>query len=89
MNNDWFRFIHEFNKWWGNVILFSDRLHKTSIPKIPNRYIPLIMGIVGMLVAIVNAQSYDFNVILSGLITGLASTGLYEAYRNLINKDKK
>lgn len=62
---------------------------KTSIPKIPNRYIPLIMGIVGMLVAIVNAQSYDFNVILSGLITGLASTGLYEAYRNLINKDEK
>nr|DAI99451.1 MAG TPA: holin [Caudoviricetes sp.] len=62
---------------------------KTSIPKIPNRYIPLIMGIVGMLVAIVNSQSYDFNVILSGLITGLASTGLYEAYRNLINKDEK
>lgn len=62
---------------------------KTSIPKIPNKYIPLIMGIVGILVAIVNAQSYDFNVILSGLITGLASTGLYEAYRNLINKDKK
>ena len=42
-----------------------------------------------MLVTIVNAQSYDFNVILSGLITGLASTGLYEAYRNLINKDEK
>jgi ABC-type thiamin/hydroxymethylpyrimidine transport system permease subunit len=76
----------------GGVMLFClviGYIIKTSIPKIPNRYIPLIMGIVGMLVAIVNAQSYDFNVILSGLITGLASTGLYEAYRNLINKDEK
>lgn len=76
----------------GGVMLFClaiGYIIKTSIPKIPNRYIPLIMGIVGVLVAIVNAQSYDFNVILSGLITGLASTGLYEAYRNLINKDKK
>jgi len=73
----------------GGVMLFClaiGYIIKTSIPKIPNRYIPLIMGIVGIIVAIVNGQSYDFNIILSGLITGLASTGLYEAYRNLINK---
>ena len=75
----------------GGVMLFClaiGYIIKTSIPKIPNRYIPLIMGIVGIIVAIVNGQSYDFNIILSGLITGLASTGLYEAYRNLINKNK-
>ena len=39
----------------GGVMLFClaiGYIIKTSIPKIPNRYIPLIMGIVGMLVFI-------------------------------------
>nr|DAE62810.1 MAG TPA: hypothetical protein [Caudoviricetes sp.] len=76
----------------GGVMLFClaiGYIIKTSVPKIDNKYIPLIMGAVGIIISILNAQCFDFNVVLSGLITGLASTGLYEAYRNLINKDKK
>lgn len=76
----------------GGVMLFClaiGYIIKTSVPKIGNKYIPLIMGAVGIIISILNAQCFDFNVVLSGLITGLASTGLYEAYRNLINKDKK
>ena len=73
----------------GGVMLFClaiGYIIKTSIPKIPNRFVPLIMAIVGVVVAIFNAQGIDFNILLSGLITGLASTGLYEAFRNLILK---
>jgi hypothetical protein len=75
----------------GGVMLFClaiGYIIKTSVPKIDNKYIPLIMGAVGIIISILNAQCFDFNVVLSGLITGLASTGLYEAFRNLIQNNK-
>ena len=73
----------------GGVMLFClaiGYIIKTSIPTIDNKYIPLIMGITGIIIAIFNAQGVDFNILLSGLITGLSSTGLYETFRNLILK---
>ena len=73
----------------GGVMLFClaiGYIIKTSIPKIPNRFIPLIMGITGIIIAIFNAGYCNFNILLSGLITGLSSTGLYETFRNLILK---
>lgn len=73
----------------GGVMLFClaiGYIIKTSVPKIDNKYIPLIMGAVGIIVAILNAQCLDFNVVLSGLITGLASTGLHQTFKNLIFK---
>lgn len=75
----------------GGVMLFClaiGYIIKTSVPKIDNKYIPLIMALVGVIVAVFNAQHIDFNIILGGLITGLASTGLYEAFRNLIQNNK-
>lgn len=75
----------------GGVMLFClaiGYIIKTSVPKIDNKYIPLIMALVGVIISILNAQCFDFNVVLGGLITGLASTGLYEAFRNLIQNNK-
>lgn len=52
-----------------------------------NRFIPLIMGILGTLLAVLsNINQISLEVILTGLFSGLASTGLYETFRNLINK---
>lgn len=63
---------------------------KTSVPKINNQKIPLIMLGLGTIVNIVvNAPNINATVILGGMISGLASTGLYEAMRNLIDKDGK
>lgn len=73
----------------GGVMLFClaiGYIIKTSIPTIDNKYIPLIMGITGIIIAIFNAGYCNFNILLSGLITGLSSTGLYETFRNLILK---
>ena len=73
----------------GGVMLFClaiGDIIKTSIPTIDNKYIPLIMGITGIIIAIFNAGYCNFNILLSGLITGLSSTGLYETFRNLILK---
>lgn len=62
---------------------------KTSFDSIPNKYIPLIVGILGLIVKIAMSISTGINaeVILSGLFSGLASTGLYEAFKNLINNE--
>lgn len=53
-----------------------------------NKYIPLTMLILGTIIAITtHIGNMDAKVILSGMISGLASTGLYEMMKNLLNKD--
>lgn len=61
---------------------------KNSLDFIPNKYIPLIMGVLGLTLNILINLSSGINaeVILGGLLSGLASTGLYEMFKNLINK---
>lgn len=56
---------------------------KTSLDFVPNKYIPLIMLIIGTILSIISSGVSLISV-LSGMISGLASTGLYEAFRNLI-----
>ena len=60
---------------------------KTSMDFIPNKYIPLIMGCIGIAFNIyANALAITPEIIAGGLISGLASTGMYELFRNFINK---
>lgn len=60
---------------------------KTSITVIPNKYIPLIMLILGTIInLLININHITADIILAGMISGLASTGLYEAFKNLIEK---
>ena len=54
-----------------------------------NRFIPLIMGGLGLGIAIWIEKSITPEIILKGLFSGLASTGLYEAFRNIITKKSK
>ena len=61
---------------------------KISLDFIPNKYIPLIMLVIGTVLGIVtNLDSLSINVVLTGMFSGLASTGLYEMFKNLINKE--
>ena len=63
---------------------------KTSLDFIGNKYIPVIMLIIGTGInIIVNFPQINAAIILGGMISGLASTGLYEAMRNLINRGEK
>lgn len=54
-----------------------------------NRFIPLIMGVLGLGIAIWIEKSITPEIVLKGLFSGLASTGLYEAFRNIITKKSK
>lgn len=55
-----------------------------------NKYIPLIVGSLGLVLAIVSDIDHiTLNTILTGLLSGLASTGLYEAFKNLFMKGEE
>ena len=46
-----------------------------------NKFIPLIVGLLGILLAIWNSGwQFTPEILLSGLVSGLASTGLYEMF---------
>ncbi len=60
---------------------------KNSLDFIPNKYIPLIMAVLGVILNIwINGWSFTPETLLGGLASGLASTGAFEAVRNLLNK---
>ena len=62
---------------------------KNSLNFIPNKYIPLILGTLGLILSIcTNLGNISLEVILTGLFSGLASTGCYEAFKNLIKGDE-
>ena len=55
-----------------------------------NRYIPATVAVLGVVIAFWNADfALSPSVISVGLVSGLASTGLHEAFRNFIEKNKK
>ena len=60
---------------------------KNSLDFIPNKYIPLIMGCLGLILSIANmylqGDAFTLEVVLQGLASGLASTGAFELVKNL------
>lgn len=62
---------------------------KKSITFVDNKFIPAINATLGLLLAIwIHFPAITPEVVLSGLFSGLASTGLYEAFRNLIGGEE-
>jgi hypothetical protein len=49
-----------------------------------NKYIPLIMAVLGVILNSWINTSFTPEILLGGLFSGLASTGLYEAFKQLI-----
>lgn len=62
---------------------------KTSLSFIPNKYIPLIMSVLGVALNVFIAGYFDVNILLGGMLSGLASTGLHQAFTNLIENNKE
>lgn len=61
---------------------------KHSLDFIPNKYIPLIMGILGVVINTwLNGWTFTPEILLGGLASGLASTGAFELGRNLKGSD--
>lgn len=54
-----------------------------------NKYIPLIMGALGVALNVWINLGITPQILLGGLFSGLASTGMHQVFKNLINKNKE
>lgn len=63
---------------------------KHYITKLPNKFIPLILAILGIILNLAfNGFQFTFEVIITGAASGLVATGSFEAVRNLMDKKQK
>lgn len=62
---------------------------KNAIPKLDNRYIPAIMGVLGVVIVFWIHGTLTSELLLQGLASGLASTGLHQVLTQFINKNDK
>lgn len=53
-----------------------------------NRFIPLIVCGFGIFFNVWALHNFDFNTVIMGAASGLASTGAYEAFKNIIEKNQ-
>ena len=51
-----------------------------------NKYIPLIMAVLGIVLNIWLNMAFTPEILLGGMVSGLASTGLYETFKNFLKK---
>ena len=53
-----------------------------------NKYIPLVMGVLGVILNVwLNNFAFTPEILLGGLFSGLASTGLHQVFSQLIVKE--
>lgn len=57
---------------------------KTSFPSIDNKHIPLIMAVLGVVLNVWIVRCISPDVLLAGMFSGLASTGLHQLFVTLI-----
>lgn len=61
--------------------------HLIPVDKV-NKYIPLCVGVLGVVLNVwVNSWRFSPEILLGGLVSGLASTGMYELFHNFIKKN--
>ena len=62
---------------------------KKWIKDVDNKYIPTICAVLGVFLAIwINGWTITASILLSGLFSGLASTGLHQLFKQYIEKGK-
>lgn len=53
-----------------------------------NRFIPLVMALLGVVINVwLNAFAFTPEILLAGMISGLASTGMHQAFKQFINHE--
>jgi hypothetical protein len=61
---------------------------KHSLDFIPNKFIPLIMAVLGVVLNVwLNGWAFTPEILLGGLASGLGSTGAFELIRNISGED--
>lgn len=51
-----------------------------------NKIIPTVLAVVGVVLSCLTQETITVELVCSGLVTGLASTGLHQAFKQIIEK---
>ena len=74
----------------GGICLCVGYVIKKWIKDMDNKYIPTVCALLGLFLAIwMNGWSITPVIVLSGLFSGLASTGLHQLFKQYIEKGAK
>lgn len=57
---------------------------KKSLDIIPNKYIPMILAVAGAFISCVAGSGLTLDNVVYGAVTGLASTGMHQAFTRLV-----
>ena len=68
------------------ICLVVGYIVKHWIADVDNRIIPTVLAIIGAVCACINAVDISLEIVTAGAITGLASTGLHQAFKQWIEK---
>lgn len=60
---------------------------KHWLKDINNKIIPTVLAVLGGICACINAGSINLEVITAGVVTGLASTGVHQIFKQMIEKE--
>ncbi len=63
--------------------------HISLLEKVSNDYIPTIMLILGAILACMAQKTVNLDTIIAGMATGLASTGLHQMFKQMIEQKEK
>ena len=63
--------------------LITGFLVKNTVSVIPNKFIPLICGVIGLLVNVWINMSLTPEIFVTGLVSGVAATGMFELVKNI------
>ena len=62
--------------------------HIKWLDAISNEYIPTILAVLGAILCCVSTEAVSLEIIVYGALSGLASTGLHQAFKQIINKEE-
>lgn len=62
---------------------------KHWIKDLDNKVIPTILALLGAVLACMTAWDISVELMASGMVTGLASTGLHQAFKQIIENKKE
>ena len=69
------------------ICLCIGYIMKHWIKDLDNKVIPTVVAILGSVLACIADKNVSIKLIASGMVTGLASTGLHQAFKQIIDKD--
>lgn len=71
------------------ICLCVGYIMKHWLKDMDNKLIPTILAVLGVILACLGAEIITLEVVASGMVTGLASTGLHQVFKQIIENRKE